>query len=132
MPVYLSPLSPLQAGEEHQRELAARDAAIAALQAEAAASQAAQQQEAEQLRQQLQGELAALQTAMAVQQAAASSADADAAAQLQQAQEQTGHLQSRVRGRGVRMLGGPVWAPLVRAHSAWLYRQGACFGLPPC
>jgi hypothetical protein len=48
---------PLQASEAQQREVAARDGALAALQAEATASQEGQHRELEETRQQLQGEV---------------------------------------------------------------------------
>ena len=47
----------LQSAEAQQREFAARDGALAALQAEAAASQAGLQRELEETRRQLQGEV---------------------------------------------------------------------------
>lgn len=55
-PCFVNP-PPLQATGAQQRELSARDSALAALQAEAAASQAGLQRELEEARQQLQGEV---------------------------------------------------------------------------
>lgn len=86
----------LQAAEEARRELSDKDAALAALQAEAAASREGMQQDVAALQQQLQGEVAAKQAALAQQAEAAAAADATRLADLRGAQEQSGLLQARV------------------------------------
>ena len=64
------------------------------------ASAAALHGELDQLRQQMAGEVAALQAALAAQREAAAAAEAERAAERAAAQEKSGHLQSRVRRAG--------------------------------
>ncbi|KAI3425379.1 hypothetical protein D9Q98_009143 [Chlorella vulgaris] len=93
--------------EDHQREFAAKDAALAALQAEMAATSAGLRQEAESLSQQVTQQEQALRQQMAAQQAElqarleaqageVAAAEEARVAALRQSQEKTTHLSARV------------------------------------